>query len=99
MNLLDFLVLILLPVAIFIFSLLCIPKVRKSKKYRYLILILLLDTGVIVHFIGIFIIGGFDGLGISLIGGCLSLVGAAIFIPMLLSDYMKKKNNPRKDKK
>lgn len=99
MNLLDFLILILLPVAIFILSLLYIPKVRKNKKHRYILPIVLVDIGVLVHFIGIFVIRGFEGLGISLIGASIVLISAAIFIPMLLIDYIKKRNSMFEDKK
>lgn len=93
MTFLDILVLVLLPFLIMVFSLLSIARIRKNKKWWYIIPVMIMNLGVLIHFFGIFIIRGFEGAGVSLMGAIIILIGIAIFIPQYLFDYYRRQKN------
>lgn len=98
MTVLDIFILIIIPLIISISSLLSLARIKKSKKWWYIIPIAILNVGILLHFIGLFIVRGFEGTAVSLMGAIILLIGIAILIIQFMLDWYRKLPNAKAQK-
>ncbi|MDQ0271409.1 YesK family protein [Cytobacillus purgationiresistens] len=62
--------------------------VRYNSKH-YIYPLALLNAGVIVHYIGLMAIGGFEGMGVSMIAALIVVISIVCIIIMWITDRVK----------
>ncbi|KWW21980.1 hypothetical protein AS888_05750 [Peribacillus simplex] len=78
------------PIAILLISI-CLFWVIKNKRQIYISPLVLVNLGIITHLIGLMLIGGFAGMGVSMVGAIILGISLIILVLILMTDLNKKR--------
>ncbi|MEJ9233454.1 hypothetical protein LAV79_29680 [Peribacillus butanolivorans] len=74
------------PIAISLLSIWGLFWVIKNKRNIYISPLVLVNLGIITHFVGLKLIGGFEGMGVSIIGAIILGISLIILVLILITD-------------
>ncbi|MBT2632880.1 hypothetical protein J7E76_28095 [Bacillus sp. ISL-101] len=83
------------PIAISLLSIWGLFWVIKNKKKIYISPLILVNLGIITHLIGLMLIGGFAGMGVSMVGAIILGISLIILVLILITDLNKKRKLKR----
>lgn len=82
---------IYLPIAISFLSIWGLFWVIKNKRMIYVSPLILVNIGIIAHFVGLKLIRRFEGMGVSMIGALILGISLIILVLILITDSNKKR--------
>ncbi|TDL86229.1 hypothetical protein E2R55_22720 [Vibrio vulnificus] len=83
------------PIAISLLSIWGLFWVIKNKRKIYISPLVLVNLGIITHLIGLMLIGGFEGMGVSMVGAIILGISLIILVLLLITDLNKKRKLKR----
>ena len=86
---------IYLPIGISLLSILGLFWVIKNKRKKYISPLVLVNVGIITHFVGLKITRGFEGMGVSMIGAIILGISIIILVLLFIIDLNKKRKLKR----
>ncbi|MFJ7755835.1 hypothetical protein ACQKGI_21595 [Peribacillus muralis] len=66
----------------------------KNKRKIYISPLVLVNVGIITHLSGLMLIGGFAGMGVSMVGAIILGISLIILLITVITDLNKKRNAP-----
>ncbi|MCO0601225.1 hypothetical protein NGI46_28435 [Peribacillus butanolivorans] len=79
------------PIAISLLSIWGLFWVIKNKKKIYISPLVLVNLGIITHLVGLKLIRGFEGMGVSMVGAIILGISLIILVLILIIDSNKKR--------
>ncbi|MFB5937212.1 hypothetical protein [Peribacillus frigoritolerans] len=83
------------PIAISLLSIWGLFWVIKNKRKIYISPLVLVNLGIITHFVGLKLIRGFAGMGVSMVGAIILGISLIILVLIIITDSNKKRKLKR----
>ncbi|MFD9626572.1 hypothetical protein [Peribacillus muralis] len=84
------------PIAISLLSIWSLFWVNKNKKKVYISPLVFVNLGIITYLVGLKIIRGFAGMGVSIVGAIIGGISLIILVLLLIVDANKKRKSLKK---